>query len=349
LKKFFPFFTSVKKVSDIEIKRVKHPMSLINKIKSPIEQELRDFEPYFKKSLQSDIPLLATILNFLYRTKGKQLRPMFVFLSAKLHGNTNEFSQLAACSVELLHTATLVHDDVVDESYERRGTFSVNALWRNKLAVLVGDYILAKGLQLQLEHKKYNFLHLISRAVQDMAEGEILQMKKSRKLDINDDVYFEIIRKKTASLIATSMAIGTASVTDDQEKIEKMYRIGQDVGIAFQIKDDIFDYQAKGILGKPTGNDIKEKKITLPLLFVLNNAEPVERRRILGLIKTKNKNSAVVNELIQMVIQKGGLDYAAQKMSEFKDKAIAGLMEFDDGEARESLIELMEYITTRQK
>ncbi|HCE58398.1 MAG TPA: polyprenyl synthetase [Prolixibacteraceae bacterium] len=324
-------------------------MSLINNIKSPIEQELRDFEPYFKKSLQSDIPLLATILNFLYRTKGKQLRPMFVFLSAKLHGESNEFSQLAACSVELLHTATLVHDDVVDESYERRGTFSVNALWRNKLAVLVGDYILAKGLQLQLEHKKYNFLHLISRAVQDMAEGEILQMKKSRKLDINDEVYFRIIRKKTASLIATSMAIGTASVTDNQETIEKMYCIGQDVGIAFQIKDDIFDYQAKGILGKPTGNDIKEKKITLPLLFVLNNAEPAERRRILSLIKKKNKNSAVVNELIQMVIQKGGLDYAAQKMTEFKDKAIAGLMEFEEGEARTSLIELMEYITTRQK
>lgn len=324
-------------------------MSTVDKIKIPIEKELNDFEPYFKKSLQSDIPLLATILNFLYRTKGKQLRPMFVFLSAKLHGDTNEFSQLAACSVELLHTATLVHDDVVDESYERRGTFSVNALWRNKLAVLVGDYILAKGLQLQLEHKKYKFLHLISRAVQDMAEGEILQMKKSRKLDITDDVYFEIIRKKTASLIATSMAIGTASVSENQETIEKMYRIGQDVGIAFQIKDDIFDYQAKGILGKPTGNDIKEKKITLPLLFVLNNSEPGERRRILGLIKKKNKNSAVVNELIQMVIQKGGLEYAAQKMTEFKDKAIAGLMEFEDCQARNSLIELMNYITTRQK
>ncbi len=324
-------------------------MSIVNKIKIPIEKELNDFEPYFKKSLKSDVPLLATILNYLYRTKGKQLRPMFVFLSAKLHGETNEFSQLAACSVELLHTATLVHDDVVDESYERRGSFSVNALWRNKLAVLVGDYILAKGLQLQLENKKYNFLHLISRAVQDMAEGEILQMKKSRKLDITDEVYFEIIRKKTASLIATSMAIGTASVTENQDTIEKMYRIGQDAGIAFQIKDDIFDYQAKGILGKPTGNDIKEKKITLPLLFVLNNSQPAERRRILGLIKKKNKNAAVVNELIQMVIEKGGLDYAAQKMTEFKDKAIIGLMEFEDGEARNSLIELMEYITTRQK
>jgi len=324
-------------------------MTTLNKIKSPIQQELKDFEPYFKKSLQSDVPLLATILNFLYRTKGKQLRPIFVFLSAKLHGETNEFSQLAACSVELLHTATLVHDDVVDESYERRGTFSINALWRNKLAVLVGDYILAKGLQLQLEHKKYNFLHLISRAVQDMAEGEILQMKKSRKLDITDDTYFEIIRKKTASLIATSMAIGAASVTDNEETVEKMYRIGQDVGIAFQIKDDIFDYQAKGIIGKPTGNDIKEKKITLPLLYVLNNSKSSERKRILGLIKHKNKNSAVVKELIQMVTEKGGLEYAETKMNEFKEKAIVGLMEFDDGEARQSLIELMEYITTRKQ
>ena len=324
-------------------------MSIVNKIKIPIEKELNDFEPYFKKSLKSDVPLLATILNYLYRTKGKQLRPMFVFLSAKLYGETNEFSQLAACSVELLHTATLVHDDVVDESYERRGSFSVNALWRNKLAVLVGDYILAKGLQLQLENKKYNFLHLISRAVQDMAEGEILQMKKSRKLDITDEVYFEIIRKKTASLIATSMAIGTASVTSDDETIEKMYRIGQDAGIAFQIKDDIFDYQAKGILGKPTGNDIKEKKITLPLLYVLNQAEPSEKKRILGLIKRKNKNTAVVNELIQMVKIKGGLDYAEQKMNEFREKAIAGLMEFNDCQARASLIDLMNYITTRQK
>lgn len=324
-------------------------MTTLNNIKSPIQQELKDFEPYFKKSLQSDVPLLATILNFLYRTKGKQLRPIFVFLSAKLHGETNEFSQLAACSVELLHTATLVHDDVVDESYERRGTFSINALWRNKLAVLVGDYILAKGLQLQLEHKKYNFLHLISRAVQDMAEGEILQMKKSRKLDITDETYFEIIRKKTASLIATSMAIGAASVTDNEDVVEKMYRIGQDVGIAFQIKDDIFDYQAKGIIGKPTGNDIKEKKITLPLLYVLNNSKSSERKRILGLIKHKNKNSAVVKELIQMVTEKGGLEYAETKMNEFKEKAITGLMEFDDCEARQSLIELMEYITTRKQ
>ncbi|WP_346859158.1 polyprenyl synthetase family protein [uncultured Draconibacterium sp.] len=324
-------------------------MTTINKIKSPIQQELNEFEPYFKKSLQSDIPLLATILNYMYRTKGKQLRPIFVFLSAKLHGGTNEYSKLAACSVELLHTATLVHDDVVDESYERRGSFSVKALWKNKLAVLVGDYILARGLLLQLEHKKYNFLHLISRAVQDMAEGEILQMKKSRKLDIDDETYFEIIRKKTASLIATSMAIGAASATDNEEIVEKMYKIGQDAGIAFQIKDDIFDYQAKGILGKPTGNDIKEKKITLPLLYVLNNAKSSERKRVLRLIKRKNKNSEIVSELIQMVIDKRGLEYAETKMNEFKEKAIKGLKEFPDCEARESLIELMNYISTRKK
>ena len=324
-------------------------MTTIKKIKAPIEQELYDFEPYLKKSLQSDIPLLATVLNFLYRTKGKQLRPMFVFLSAKLHGGTNESSKLAACSVELLHTATLVHDDVVDESYERRGSFSVKALWKNKLAVLVGDYILARGLLLQLESKKYNFLHLISRAVQDMAEGEILQMKKSRKLDIDDETYFEIIRKKTASLIATSMAIGAASAVDDEAIIEKMYSIGQDAGIAFQIKDDIFDYQSKGLLGKPTGNDIKEKKITLPLLHVLNEADRSERKRILRLIKRKNNSPKVVEELIQLVTEKGGLEYAEQKMNEFKDRAIAGLKEFPDCEARESLIELMNYIATRKK
>jgi len=324
-------------------------MSTINKIKAPIAQDLKDFEPYFKNSLQSDIPLLATILNFLYRTKGKQLRPMFVFLSAKLHGETTEFTKLAACSVELLHTATLVHDDVVDESYERRGSFSVKALWKNKLAVLVGDYILAKGLLLQLENKKYNFLHLISRAVQDMSEGEILQMKKSRKLDIDDETYFEIIRKKTASLIATSMAIGAASITEDEEVVEKMYRIGQDAGIAFQIKDDIFDYQSKGIIGKPIGNDIKEKKITLPLLHVLNSADSPERKRILRLVKRKNKNTQVVQELIQLVIERGGLEYAEKRMNEFKNKAIEALKEFPENEARDSLIQLMEYITTRKK
>lgn len=324
-------------------------MANLKTIRLPIEEELAAFEPYFRNALGSDVPLLGTVLNYLYRTKGKQLRPMFVFLSAKLHGATNESSQLAACSVELLHSATLVHDDVVDESYERRGMFSVNALWRNKMSVLVGDYILARGLLLQLKDKKYNFLHLISRAVQDMAEGEILQVKKSRKLDIDEETYYEIIRKKTASLIATSMAIGAASVTDDPEIPEKMYRIGQDAGIAFQIKDDIFDYQAKGIIGKPTGNDIKEKKITLPLLYVLKHSDLAERRRILRLIKKKNKNRAMVNDLIQLVVQKGGLEYAAKKMEAFKEMAVNALMEFPESEARNSLVELMDYITIRKK
>jgi octaprenyl-diphosphate synthase len=324
-------------------------MTRIKKIKSPVNAELKSFESYFKNALKSDIPLLGTILNYLYRTKGKQLRPMFVFLSAKLHGEPNEFSLLAACSVELLHSATLIHDDVVDESYERRGTFSINALWKNKLAVLVGDYILAKGLLLQLENKKYDFLTLISRAVQDMSEGEILQVKKSRKLDIDEETYFKIIRKKTASLIAVCMAIGAASVTNDEKIIEKMYSIGQAAGIAFQIKDDIFDYQKKGLIGKPTGNDIKEKKITLPLIHVLNNSDPGERRRIIRLIKRKNNNSEVVKQLISQVTEKGGLIYATKKMNEFRDKAINDIMEFPHSEARDSLIELMDYITTRKK
>jgi octaprenyl-diphosphate synthase len=324
-------------------------MTSLQEIKAPIKQELIDFEPFFKKTLKGEVPLLNTILDYLYRTKGKQLRPMFVFLSAKLFGDTNEYAQVAACSVELLHTATLVHDDVVDEAYERRGLFSVNALWKNKLAVLVGDFILAQGLLLQLKYKQYSFLHLISRAVQDMAEGEILQIKKSRKLDIDSDTYFEIIRKKTASLIATSMAIGAASVTSDELIIEKMYRIGQDAGIAFQIKDDIFDYQEKGLIGKPTGNDIKEKKITLPMLYVLSQSEPSEKRRILRMVKRKNNNQEAVRELVKLVVDKGGVEYATRMMDEFREKAVAGLMEFPESEARTSLIGLMNYITSRKK
>jgi octaprenyl-diphosphate synthase len=324
-------------------------MTSLQEIKRPIANELRYFEPYFRKSLSSDVPLLSTILKYIYRTRGKQLRPIFVFLSAKLFGETNEESQLAACSVELLHTATLIHDDVVDDSYERRGLFSVKALWRNKLAVLIGDYILSKGLILQLENKKYGFLHLISRAVRDMSEGEILQIKKSRNLDIDAETYFEIIRKKTASLIATSMSIGASSVTDDQEIIEKMYRIGQDAGIAFQIKDDIFDYQEKGLIGKPTGNDIKERKITLPLLFLLSKSNPFEKLRILQLVKRKNKHPESVRKLVDQVVHAGGIEYATLQMNIFREKAISGLMEFPENEARNSLIALMHFITDRNK
>ena len=324
-------------------------MTSLDIIQSPIKEELKSFENYFKEAIKSDVPLLKIIIRYILRKKGKQMRPMFVFLSAKMCGEFNETTHLAASSIELLHTATLLHDDVVDESYERRGSFSINALWKNKIAVLVGDFILARGFLNTLDQKEYRFLHLISRAVKDMSEGEILQMRKSRKLDIDNETYYEIIRKKTASLIATSMAIGAASVTKDDEIVEKMFSIGLDVGIAFQIKDDIFDYQSKGILGKPTGNDIKEKKITLPLLHVLNNCEAGERRRILHLIKKKNKNQAKVKELVDLVVSRGGLEYAAEKMNEFREKAISGIMEFPDSESRTALIELVNYTTTRQK
>lgn len=324
-------------------------MTSLQQIRLPIEKELRDFEPYFRNSLKSDVPLLGIILNYIYRTKGKQIRPMFVLLSAKLTGETNPYSLLAACSVELLHTATLVHDDVVDESYERRGFFSVKALWRNKLAVLAGDYILARGLLLTLENRRYNFLHLISRAVKDMSEGEILQIKKSRSTDIDEETYFEIIRKKTASLIATSMAIGAASVTDNEEVLEKLYRIGQDAGTAFQIKDDIFDYQEKGLIGKPTGNDIRERKVTLPLIYALKNSDGSDRQRILNLIGHKNIPPSKVRDLVDLVVSKGGIQYATGKMAEFRDKAIQGLRDFPENKARDSLIELMDYLIKRNK
>jgi len=324
-------------------------MTSLDIIQSPIKEELKSFESYFKEAIKSDIPFLQIIIRYILKKKGKQMRPMFVFLSAKMCGEFNESTHLAASSIELLHTATLIHDDVVDESYERRGSFSINALWKNKIAVLVGDFILARGFLNTLDQKEYRFLHLISRAVKDMSEGEILQMRKSRKLDIDNETYYEIIRKKTASLIATSMAIGAASVTKDEEVVEKLFQIGLDAGIAFQIKDDIFDYQSKGILGKPTGNDIKEKKITLPLLYILNNCESGERSRILNLIKRKNKNQAKVKELVDLVVSRGGLDYAAQKMNEFREKAIAGIMEFPESESRAALIELVNYSTTRKK
>lgn len=324
-------------------------MSSLDIIQAPIKNELKQFEEYFKTTIQSDIPLLSLIINYILRKKGKQMRPMFVFLSAKINGDFNESAFMAASSIELLHTATLVHDDVVDESYERRGSFSINALWKNKLAVLVGDYILARGLLLNLDNHKYSFLQLISRSVKDMSEGEILQMRKSRKLDIDYDTYFEIIEKKTASLIATSMAIGAASVSEDEAVIEKMFRIGIDVGIAFQIKDDIFDYQAKGVLGKPTGNDIKEKKITLPLLYVLSNSTEKEKRRILHEVKRKHKNTAKVQELVNLVVERGGLEYATEQMNYYRDRAISQLNEFPESDSRDSLVELVNYVTTRKK
>jgi len=324
-------------------------MTSLDIIRAPIKHEMDEFEHYFRTTIQSDIPLLSTIINYILRKKGKHMRPMFVFLAARMNGDFNERTYMAAASIELLHTATLVHDDVVDESYERRGSFSVNALWKNKLAVLVGDYILGKGLLLNVDHGNYRFLQLISQSVKDMSEGEILQMRKSLNPEINYKSYFEIIRKKTASLIATSMAIGAASVTEDKEIIERMFEIGIDVGIAFQIKDDIFDYQAKGILGKPTGNDLREKKITLPLLCALSNTPEKERRRILREVRHKNKSSAKIQELVNLVVEQGGLIAATGQMNHYRDQAISKILEFPETPAKTALIELVNYVTTREK
>jgi octaprenyl-diphosphate synthase len=276
------------------------------------------------------------------------MRPILVFLSAKLNGQFNERSYHAALTVELLHTATLVHDDVVDESYQRRGFFSVNAIWKNKIAVLVGDFILAKGLLWSIEHKDYDILQFISAAVRDMSEGEILQIQKARKLDITEEVYFEIIRKKTASLMATSAAVGTCSVTDDQEIIERMRLFGEYAGIAFQIKDDLFDFQKSNFVGKPTGNDLNEKKITLPLIFALNQGSSTEKRAILNIVRKKSKSAADLTEVARFISAKGGFDYAEKVMQEYHHKALEQLIPYPDSEYKRALIAFVGYITTRE-
>lgn len=323
-------------------------MAPLSSIKAPIKDELEAFEPHFKSSVKTDIPLLATVMNYILRRKGKQMRPMFVFLSAKLNGEITETTYVGASFIELLHTATLLHDDVVDETYERRGNFSINALWKNKIAVLAGDYILARGLLLAVRHKAYQLLELMSQTVEDMSKGEILQIQKARKLDITEETYFEIIRQKTASLIATSMAIGAASTTTDEAVIEKMHQLGEYIGIAFQIRDDIFDYQQKGVIGKPTGNDIKERKMTLPLIHVLNNSSSAEKKHYVNLVRNKNKNKSKVKEVIDFVLANGGIEYATLKMNEYKDKALAILNEFPESETRTSLHDLILYAVDRK-
>jgi octaprenyl-diphosphate synthase len=324
-------------------------MSTLDLIKLPVSEELKKFDSFFSDVAKSDIHLLNIIVNYIIRSKGKQMRPLFVFLSAKMFGEINRSTFLAATSIEMLHSASLIHDDVVDESYERRGMFSINALWKNKIAVLMGDYLLAKGLLVATQDKEYEVLDIISTAVKDMVEGELLQFKKSRKLDIDEETYFEIIRKKTASLIGISMAVGVHSVTKDQSVIEKMKEIGLLAGLAFQIKDDIFDYQEKGIIGKPIGNDIKEKKITLPLIYVINNSSRSEKQRIINIVEHKNNRKEKVDELIELVRQKGGLEYATQKMDYFSNEAIKRLGEFPKNAASESLAQLINYTITRKK
>jgi octaprenyl-diphosphate synthase len=276
------------------------------------------------------------------------MRPAFVFLSAKLHGETNRSSHTAAAMIELLHTATLIHDDVVDEAYERRGFFSINALWKNKIAVLTGDFLLAKGLLLAVEEKEFDLLKIVSDSVQEMSEGELLQIEKSRKLNITEEVYFEIIRKKTATLISSCCGAGAKSAGADDKTVERMMLFGKYVGIAFQIKDDIFDYQSKNLIGKPTGNDIKEKKLTLPLIHVLNNVSSSDKKKYLRIINRHNNNSKKVKEVIDFVTKNGGIDYSHTKMIEYKQKALDILSEFPDSKAKQSLSELVEYTTERK-
>ena len=312
-----------------------------------IENELKIFESKFKDATRSHVPMLDRIMRYVVKRKGKQLRPMFVFLSAKLCGEINENTYRAASLVELLHTATLVHDDVVDDSMERRGFFSVYALWKNKVSVLVGDYLLTRGLLLSLDNNDYKSLHILSDAVRKIIEGELSQMEKSRSLNIDETVYFEIIKNKTASLLASGCAAGAWSATNDPVLTEKMRLFGEKVGIAFQIKDDLFDYFSDNV-GKPTGNDIKEKKLTLPLIYTLNNADKSTRRQLIYIIKNQNKKKNKVDLVIGKVKQSGGIDYAVKKMNDYKQEALQILNEFPDTDSKKALIDLVSFVTDRK-
>ncbi|MCW3079413.1 polyprenyl synthetase family protein [Segetibacter sp.] len=311
-----------------------------------ISGELREFELHFKRAVKSNVSLLDKIMQFIVKRKGKQLRPMFVLLSAKLGGEINDKSYRAASLVELLHTATLVHDDVVDESLERRGFFSINALWKNKIAVIVGDYLLSKGLLLSLDNGDFQMLQILSNAIKLMSEGELLQLEKARNLNLKEDVYFEIIKNKTASLLASSCAAGASTTFTDAAAIEKMRTFGEKVGIAFQIKDDLFDYGNEKI-GKPTGNDIKEKKLTLPLIYTLNNTSSSIRRKLIYIVKNENTNKDKVKFVIDEVQKAGGIEYAKEKMFNYRDEALAVLYSFPDNEVRKGLEELVRYTTDR--
>ncbi len=308
-----------------------------------------EFEVKFKQSMKSNVSLLDKITNYIVKRKGKQIRPMFVFLSAQSVGAINESSYRAASLIELLHTATLVHDDVVDDSNERRGFFSVNALWKNKIAVLIGDFLLSSGLLLSLDHDDFHLLKIVSNAVRDMSEGELLQIEKARKLDISEEIYFEIITKKTAALIAACCAAGVASVTADKQLIEQFKNFGIYTGIAFQIKDDLFDFGDDTSIGKPTGIDIKEKKMTLPLIYALNQSTWLEKRKIINIIKNHNDDPQKVNEVIQFVKDKGGIGYAEKVMHDYKNKALELLTNIPDSPSKQSLMLLVNYSIERKK
>jgi octaprenyl-diphosphate synthase len=312
-----------------------------------LREELEVFDKTFKEAVKSQVPLLDRIMQFIVNRKGKQLRPMFVLLSAKLCGPVTESAYRAASMVELLHTATLVHDDVVDDSLERRGFFSTYALWKTKISVLVGDYLFSKGLLLSLDHGEVRVLQLLSDAVRKISEGELLQMEKARSLNLDEAVYFDIIRSKTASLLAASCAAGAFAASHDEVMTAKMRLFGEKVGIAFQIKDDLFDYGSEDV-GKPTGNDIKEKKLTLPLIYALNNMDKATRRELIFIIKNRNKDQEKVRYVIKKVGEAGGIEYATERMNAYRDEALAILHEFEDSDARKGLEELVRYTTDRK-
>ncbi|MEY3432257.1 MAG: hypothetical protein RL131_193 [Bacteroidota bacterium] len=313
-----------------------------------IKNELEHYEKLFKEAVKSNTPLLDRILKYVVRTRGKQLRPTFVLLSSKITGEINETSYRAAALVELLHTATLVHDDVVDDAAERRGFFSVYALWKNKASVLVGDYLLAKGLLLSLENKDFRILELLSDAVKRMSEGELLQLEKSRLLNIKEEDYFSIIKNKTASLLASACACGAYAAGGNEEQVEKMKQFGEFTGVAFQIKDDLFDYGTEDI-GKPTGNDIREKKLTLPLIYTLENASRSLKRELTYILKNKNTSTSDVKKVISHVQESGGIRYAQDQMEQYRSAALQILHDFPESEGRQALIELVKYTTERKK
>ncbi len=321
----------------------------IKKIKEPIKEEMEVFEKKFKTSMMSEISLLNRITFFIVKRKGKQIRPMFVLLVAKLLGNekVNERSYRGAALIELIHTATLVHDDIVDDSYKRRGFFSINTLWKNKIAVLVGDYLFSKGLLLSVDNKDFDLLKIISKVVKEMSEGELLQLEKSRDFEITENIYYEIIRKKTAVLIASCCSIGATSVMSSQSDIDKIYEFGELLGMIFQIKDDLFDYTNK-MIGKPTGIDLREKKITLPLIYTINNVNRKEKKWIINSIKNHNKEKKIINKIIKKVINAGGLEFSLKKINSLKEKALNILYTFPKSKYRDSLELLINYIINRK-
>jgi len=320
----------------------------IKDIQAPIAVEMQDFEKKFRSSMKSNVLLLDKIMSYIVKRKGKQMRPMFVFLSAGTVGSINESTHVGAALIELLHTATLVHDDVVDESNYRRGFFSVNALWKNKIAVLVGDYLLSKGLLLAVEHEDYDLLKIISNAMKEMSEGELLQIDKARSLDISEDIYYEVIRQKTASLVASCCATGASSSGSDKKTVELMRKFGEKVGMAFQIKDDLFDYGEEEI-GKPLGIDIKEKKMTLPLIYALSKSSWIVKRKIINIIKNQSHKPKKVSEVIEFVKASGGIAYATEAMNKFYAEALLILDSFADSVYKTSLQQLVQFTIERNK